>query len=67
MLINKSQTRMTASVLKQDKKIKIKTTKNKQTNKKHQKQNKKTPIFIRAKHNMHIFGVIPFIKLQNDT
>ena len=23
--------------------------------------------FIRTKHNMWIFGVIPFIKLQNDT
>ena len=24
-------------------------------------------LFIRTKHNMQIFGVIPFIKLQNDT
>ena len=23
-------------------------------------------LFIRIKHNMHIFGVTPFIKLQND-
>ena len=23
--------------------------------------------FIRTNHNMRIFGVIPFIKLQNDT
>ena len=24
-------------------------------------------LFIRTKHNMQIFGVIPLIKLQNDT
>ena len=24
-------------------------------------------LFIRTKHNMRIFGVIPFVKLQNDT
>ena len=24
-------------------------------------------LFIRIKHNMRIFGVIPFIKLQNDS
>ena len=24
-------------------------------------------MFIRTKHSMRIFGVIPFIKLQNDT
>ena len=27
----------------------------------------KRMLFIRTKHNMQIFGVIPFIKLQNDT
>ena len=27
----------------------------------------KRTLFIRTKHNMQIFGVIPFIKLQNDT
>ena len=27
----------------------------------------KRTLFIRTKHNMRIFGVIPFIKLQNDT
>ena len=27
----------------------------------------KTTIFIRTKYNMQILGVIPFIKLQNDT
>ena len=24
-------------------------------------------LFIRTEHNMRIFGVIPFIKIQNDT
>ena len=24
-------------------------------------------LFIKTKHNMHIFRVIPFIKLQNNT
>ena len=24
-------------------------------------------LFIRTKHNMRVFGVIPFTKLQNDT
>ena len=33
---------------------------------KHEKRFKIT-LFIRTKHNMQIFGVIPFIKLQNDT
>ena len=27
----------------------------------------KIKLFIRIKHNLLIFGVIPFIKLQNDT
>ena len=27
----------------------------------------KIMLFITTKHNMHILGVIPFIKLQNDT
>ena len=27
----------------------------------------KIRLFIRTKHNMRIFGTIPFIKLQNDT
>ena len=27
----------------------------------------KRMLFIRTKHNMPIFGVIPFIKLENDT
>ena len=27
----------------------------------------KITLFIRTKHNMHIFGVIPSIKLQNNT
>ena len=27
----------------------------------------KRTLFIRTKHNLYIFGVIPFIKLQNDT
>ena len=31
------------------------------------KKKKKNAVFIRTKHNMGIFGVIPFNKLQNDT
>ena len=31
------------------------------------KRFKRTLLFIRTKHNMRIFGVIPFIKLRNDT
>ena len=27
----------------------------------------KRRLFIRTKYNMRIFGIIPFIKLQNDT
>ena len=27
----------------------------------------KNALFIRTKHNVRIFGVIPFIKRQNDT
>ena len=27
----------------------------------------KRTLFIRTKHNMRIFGLIPFIELQNDT
>ena len=37
-----------------------------QTHKKVQK-NAIILLAIRTKHNMEIFGVIPFIKLQNDT
>ena len=49
--ITKSETRMTASVLKQDPNTwKV-----------------QGRLFIRIKHNMPIFRVIPFIKLQNDT
>ena len=27
----------------------------------------KITLFIKTKHNMRILGIIPFIKLQNDT
>jgi len=46
----KSETRMTANVLKQG----PNTSKAQRT------------LFIRTKHNMEILRVIPFIKLQND-
>ena len=46
---NKKQTRMTASVLKQD------------PNSQKVKKNK-----LGQKHNLQIFWVIPFMKLQND-
>ena len=47
----KSETRMTASVL----------------NKIQTHKRLKGTVFIRTTHNVQIFGVIPFIKLQNDT
>ena len=50
---NKIQTRMTNVILKKKKS-------------KHIKRFKRT-LFIRTKHNIRIFGVIPFIKLQNDS
>ena len=50
----KNEARMIASVLKQD------------PNTSKGKKKKKT-LFIRTDHNMRIFGVIPFIKPQNDT
>ena len=49
--LKKSDARFTASVLKQD-----------QTHERFRRM-----LFIRTKHNMRIVGVIPFIKLQNDT
>ena len=50
-----SETTMTASVLKHD------------ANTKRFKKKGKKKLFIRTRHNVRIFGVIPFIKLQNDT
>ena len=35
--------------------------------KKKKRGKKKQTVFISTKHNMRIFGVIPFIKLQKDT
>ena len=49
---NNSETGMIASVLKQDP----------STHKRF-----RITLFTRTKHNMRIFGIIPFMKLQNDT